>query len=550
MPNATVTAIPTKNLTREQARPKVGAIVSPHRASVADTLTPQRLGQVMRRADEGDIEAFLTLAQEMEERDCHYRSVAHTRKMAVSSIPPVVELPDDSAEMKKIGDAITEHILQAPNFEGLVFDLLDGLFKGFSCVETIWDRQPDLWRPARYLFREQRHFVFDRDTMTTPLLRTDRVELDGEAGEPLAPYQWIVFRPRTASGIPIRTGIARVVAVSYAAKRWTCADWMAFLDIYGIPIRIGKYPASHAAEKSTLLRAVRALGSDAAAVIPEEMQVELIEAKASTSGAAVFRETAEYFDKQTSKAVLGQTMSADDGASLSQSKTHEQVRWDIRDADARDVAAAIDAQLIVPFVNLNFGVFPKYPRVRLTVKRPEDLVPLMQAVKMYVDLGGDVQKSEVRDRLGFAEPEPDAELLEPAPKPAAPAPPGAEGEEGEDDDDQADDDAEGGPAKDPADEDDEAEGDTRAKNAEEEGDAVSEEVRRALSRWEELTGTNVGRLIQRLQEAESFAEARALLAELADDKGQVLDVGAFVASLARSSFKLRGVGDATDDPGG
>lgn len=543
---AEVTQIETARLSREQGRPKAGSIISPHRASVADALTPQRLGQVMRRADEGDVESFLTLCQEMEERDCHYRSVAHTRKMAVSGIAPQLELPDDSPAMRKIGDAIEEHILGAPAFEGLLFDLMDGLFKGFSCVETVWDRQPELWRPLRYEFREQRHFCFDRDTLSEPLLRTDQLapRADGEDGEPLAPFHWVIHKPKIASGIPIRTGLARVVAVSYAAKRWTCADWMAFLDIYGIPIKIGKYPATHAADKLTLLKAVRMLGSDAAAVIPQEMTVELLEAGAQ-SGAGVFRETAEYWDKQTSKAVLGQTMSTDDGASLAQSKTHEQVRFDIRDADARSLCSTVDAQLFQPFVNLNFGIFPKYPRLRLPVKRPEDAVALMQATKTFVDLGGRVEESVVRDRLGYPEPADGAVLLEAKAPPPMPGAPGAPGEEESDDpEDQAE------PDQDPADDGDEVDGDKRAAHGEQDGDAVDEEVRQALSDWEALTGTNVGRLLEAVQSADSFEEARARLAKLAGDAGQVLDVGAFVVQLARSSLKLRGLGDRTDEPGG
>ncbi len=543
---AEVTPINTARLGKEQGRPRVGSVLSPHRASVADSLTPQRLGHVMRRADEGDIEAFLTLAQEMEERDCHYRSVLHTRKMAVSGIAPLLELPDDSPELRKVGTAIEEHILGAPSFEGLLFDLMDGIAKGFSCVEILWDRQPELWRPTGYAYREQRHFALDRDTMSTPLLRTDSLvrRVNDEDGDPLNPFQWIVHRPQIASGIPIRTGLARVVAVSYAAKRWTCADWLAFLDIYGIPIRLGKYPASHEKDKLTLLRAVRALGSDAAAVIPEEMTVELLEVT-SQGGAAVFRETVEYFDKQTSKAVLGQTMSTDDGASLAQSKTHEQVRFDIRDADCRSLCSAIDAQLIQPFVNLNFGIFPKYPRLRLPVRRPEDGVALMQSTKVFVDLGGQVEESVARDRLGYPEPAPGAVLLKAAPKVAPPGAPG-EGDDGSDDpDSEGDDDKRDAPAGD----DEEVDPDARAKNARQDGtDAVDDEVMAQLAEWEALTGTNVGELLRQVQSAESFDEARARLERLARDAGQVLDVGAFVVSLARSSLKLRGLGDRTDDP--
>lgn len=550
---AEVIRIPAGKLKKTQGDPKVGSVRSPHREGVADSLTPQRLASIMRAADLGETTAYLTLAQEMEERDCHYRSVLHTRKMAVSGIAPALELPGDAEVPQEVVDAVEKRLLETPAFEALVYDLLDGLGKGFSCVEILWAHEEEEWYPTGYVHREQRHFVFDLDTLSRPLLRTDEIVagVDGEQGEPLRPYQWIVHIPKLASGIPIRAGLARTAAVAYAAKRWTAADWMAFLDVYGVPIRLGKYPASMADKKHLLLKAVRAIGSDAAAVVPQEMEIELIESKGA-GATSVFRETVEYWDKQVSKVVLGQTMTSDDGASLSQSKTHEQVRFDIRDADCRSVCATLDEQLVKPFVDLNFGPQEHYPKVRLFQRKPEDLVPLMQAVKTFVDLGGDLQKSEVRDRLGFAEPEEGEELLEPKPPPVAPGLPGQEPPPGQPPKGKGS----KAPAADgePAEEDDEVEEKPSRKARELNArrkvptyDAVDEVLAEELSQWRRLEDPNVGRLIKAIQDAATYDEARELLAELARDEGDVLDIGAVVVSLARSCYKLRGVGDATDE---
>lgn len=543
-PNTNVVPIEAGKLRKSQGDVKVGSMRSPHREGVVDNLSPQRLGKIMRAADAGDTTAYLTLAQEMEERDPHYRSVLHTRKMAVSGIVPQLVLPDDQPGSKKIAEAVERRILKRPNFEGLVYDLLDGLGKGFSPVETLWQRDATEWWPRDYRFTEQRHFVFDRDTMTVPMLRTDRVDAV-EEGEPLRPYQWMVHLPKLASGIPIRTGLARTIAVCYAAKRWTCADWMAFLDIYGIPIRIGRYPSNMAADKGKLLKAVRSIGSDAAAVIPKEMEIELIESKAQ-GNTAVFRETVEYWDAQTSKCVLGQTMTSDDGASLSQAKVHQEVRWEITDADARGVCATIDEQLIKPFVILNFGPQEMYPSCALIKKRPEEQVPLMSATKLFVDMGGRVQESEARDRLGYAEPEEGAVCLKPAQKAA---PPGAKPED--DGDDAA--------PSDPKDDDDEVGGDADEEVAEAASEQTRERLRALLydaeddvvaehlSDWHQLADPNVGRLIGALLTAQSYDHARAILQELATDHGEVLDIGALVVSLGRAMFKLRGIGAATDE---
>lgn len=559
MATATVQSIPTKNLTKRQGETRVDSVRSPHREDVVSNLSPQRLAAIFRATDEGDVAQYVTLAQEIEERDLHYRSVIHSRKMAVAGIVPQVELPKDNSVSAEIGQHVEDRLIKTPRFEGLVFDLLDGIAKGYACVEIVWKLDATEWYPTAYEFVEQRHFAFDRDTMRTPLLRVD--DLDPRANEdgvPLQPFQWIVHIPKIASGIPLRTGLARSAAVAYAAKRWTIADWMAFMDIYGVPIRLGKYPVSMAEKRHQLLRALKQIGSDACAVIPEEMNLELIEAKGATSGGVtLFEGTATYWDKQMSKLVLGQTMTTDDGSSLAQSRTHQEVRWDIRDMDARQVAAVIDEQLIEPFVKLNHGEQKVYPKCRLHAKRPEEIVPLMQATKLLVDMGGSVQASEARDRLGYAEPEEGAELLEAK---QAPAPFGADAQP--EDPRDTDPDNPDPDATDPADEDDDIEQDGRdiALNAEERAaiaaaiadasrdfDATDEATREALAEWRPLLEGNVGRLMRELQDAATFDEARAKLSELMRDEGEVLDVGALVVSLARQLFKLRGIGSATDE---
>jgi phage gp29-like protein len=539
---ATVQNINSSRLLKPQSAPKVGSIISPHRAAIADTLSPQRLGRIMKSADEGDIEAYLTLAEEMEEREPHYSSVLQSRKLAVASTVPVVEMPDDSTASSEIATWVEERIVFTPQYEGLVLDLMDGVPKGFSCVEILWQRDDAEWWPSGYAFREQRHFVFDDDTMTVPMLRTDD-------GDPVAlrPYSWLVHRPRFRSGIPARTGLARTIAVCYAAKRWTVADWLAFMDIYGIPFRIGRYPAHLKDMKTKLLRAVRALGSDAAAVIPKEMDVEIVESKNGAASGKLFQESAEYWDKQTSKVVLGQTMTTDDGSSLAQSKIHQDTKFEIRDADSRAIDATINRDLIRVAVDLNFGPQKVYPTVRTRQRKAEDIKLRMEATRVFVNMGGRVQASEARDALGYAEPEEGAELLLPeavVQAKAAPPPPPVSAP--------ADDDSKVGEK---VDDDEDIEVDEKQLNRERlaararraQFDATDQLADEELDDWRALTSGNVGRLIREMQEAGSYAEARDKLEELRRDYGDVLDVEALVVSLARKTFQLRGLGDATDE---
>lgn len=521
----------TQELTKEHGRTAVGSVLSPHRDSVANTLTPQKLASIMKEADRGNVEAFLTLCEEMEERETHYASVLFTRKLGVSGSPVVVDAPDETPNSKALTDDVLNTIVKNPAFEGLIQDLMDGVPKGFSCVEIMWHRDAKRWHPTSYEFRPQRHFTFDMHTMNTPRLRSESNPIEGIE---LAPFKWIVHKPKIRSGVPIRAGLARTVAVAYAAKRYTVADWLAFMDIYGIPIRLGKYPINMADKKNALLNAIRSIGSDAAAVVPKEMDVEIVNAgKASGSGHKLFLEKAEYWDKQISKVVLGQTMTTDDGSSLAQATIHQRTQIDIRKADARSVVNTINRDLIRPFVILNYGEQKSYPMVRIQAEEPEDTKSLMETTKVFVNLGGKVQMSEVRDRLGFSEPEKGAELLLPESVIAANASAAVAEPEPEE----------------PTQPIEKERQSNRARFSENMGteDVIDDVSQAYLDEWHSLADENVGALIRRVQNATTYVEAREALDQLARDHGEELAVGLVTANLARATFQLRGVGAATDE---
>ncbi|BBF92369.1 DUF935 domain-containing protein [Blastochloris tepida] len=396
-----------RTLGREEAAPTVTGVRRIFEDSLASGLTPARIARVLRAANENDTTDFLTLAEEMEERDLHYAAVLGTRKRALSGITPKVIAASDAAADQAIADEVRA-LVEAPAFVDMVEDCLDALGKGFAVVEILWDTSERQWRPASYVWRDQRHFVFDRETRRRVLLRTEAAPTEGE---PLPAFKFITHVPRLKSGLPIRGGLARLALWAFTLKAFSLRDWATFLEIYGMPFRVGKYgPGASEADKAVLLRAVRDIGSDAAAIIPESMAVEFVAAEAT--GDAVFEKMARFLDEQVSKGVLGQTTTTDAIAGgHAVSKEHNEVRLDILGADARQMAATVNACLIRPYIDLNHGPQAAYPSVRFPVVEPEDIAALSSVLSALVPVGLDVEMSEVRDRLGFADPDPGAVLL-------------------------------------------------------------------------------------------------------------------------------------------
>ena len=214
------------------------------------------------------------------------------------------------------------------------------------------------------------------------------------------------------SGTPGRNGLARVAVWAFMLKSFTLKDWAAFMEVHGMPLRLGKYGAAASPEdKKVLLRAVRDLGADAAAIIPSNMEIELVETKAFSE--KPFEAMAAYLDKQISKLVIGQTMTADDGASKAQAAVHDKVRVDIKEDDAVAIAVTINRDIIRPWIDLNFGPRKRgrYPVLVLPVMEREDLAAYARAIGELVDRGLEIEQAEVRDRIGHREPEDGAKLL-------------------------------------------------------------------------------------------------------------------------------------------
>lgn len=394
-----------KTLSEEIATPTVAGVRRTHEERVATGLTPERLGTILRDAAEGNARSYLTLAEEMEERYLHYASQLQTRRLAIESVDPTIEANGAPA---KIVEAI-EELINDDGFLEARGHLPDAINKSYAVCEMMWEYERKALRPVAYLDRDARFFQMDRLS-----LRNLRLAVDGSIeGEELPQAKFIRHIPRTRLGLPLRRGMARPAAWAYLIQQFGLQDWAAFSEVYGMPLRVGKYNAgASGADKRTLLKAVASIANDAAAIIPAGMDIEFHEVNGS-NGSAVFGGLLEYVDKQISKLVVGQTMTSDDGSSLGQAKIHNEVRLELLRADCRQLAITINRDLIKPFVDLNFGPQERYPFLQLPVPDPEDVKALSEALGTLVPLGLKVKQAEIREKVGLSDPQDGDELLTP-----------------------------------------------------------------------------------------------------------------------------------------
>jgi len=414
-------------------------------------LTPEKLSAILRQAEFGDPFLYLELAEEMEEKDLHYQAVLGTRKETAGGLEIVVAAASGEKEDVRIADMVRDLLLGGQlNLADALFDVLDAIGKGFSATEIIWDTSGREWVPVRLLWRDPRWFLFDWISGEQLLVRTltdegSPARLQEQPGDshfesrlaggsrgvrgakgwnglqpmtaPLEPFKFIVHFSRAKSGLPIRGGIARAAGWSYLFKNYVLKDWVTFAEVFGQPLRLGKYGAGATdADKQSLLNAVANIGTDAAAIIPDSMLIEFTEAR-QTGSAELYERFCEYLDRQVSKAVLGQTLTTElprGAGSRAAAQVHNEVRRDILTADARRLSATLTRDLVKPIVDLNAGPQRRYPRLDLVLPTDQDDVQFAGVVAELVDRGLRIGQRTVLDRLGLPIASQDEAVLTPA----------------------------------------------------------------------------------------------------------------------------------------
>lgn len=392
-------------------------------------LTPGRLAAILDAAEAGNILAQHDLFIDMEEKDAHLYAEMSKRRRAILTVPWSIAPPRNaSAAEKTLAETLAAQMRDIPNFEDVLLDMMDAIGHGFANLEIEWARDGAGWLPDAITHRPQSWFMFDAETRTQLLLRNDAF-----TGEALQPFGWISHIHRAKSGYTARAGLHRILAWPYLYKNYSVRDLAEFLEIYGLPLRMGKYPLGASdTEKSTLLDAVVSLGHNAAGIMPESMSIEIQEAAKGSEGP--YLAMMQWAESSISKAILGGTLTSQaDGKSSTNAlgNVHNEVRHDILEADARQVAATLTDTLLRYLVELNHGGVMdarRMPRFEFDTSEPEDLALYADALPKLAAAGLLIPVAWVGERLRIPAPKAGEAVLGSSPSPASGG--GARGEGG------------------------------------------------------------------------------------------------------------------------
>ena len=171
---------------------------------------------------------------------------------------------------------------------------------------------------------------------------------------------------------PYGVGLAHWLYWPVFFKRNNIKFWLMFLEKFGQPTAKGTYPGgSLKTERDQLLDALAAISTDAGIIVPEGMEIDLIEA--ARSGTADYKEMCDRMDAAISKVVIGHTGSSDaTPGRLGGEDNAQEVRDDLIKADADLICESFNQTVVRWLTEWNFGHDVAPPEVWRIVEPPED----------------------------------------------------------------------------------------------------------------------------------------------------------------------------------
>lgn len=381
---------------------RVASLMKEYADHPTQGLSPAKLANLLREAEQGNLAAMADLAKDMEDKDGHISCDLGKRRRAIVGLDWNIKAPRNASPLEqRDADMLGEIIDDATWFYDLLFDFSDAILKGFSPNELQWDYVEKQQIITGYEFRDQNIFKTHPDNRNQLMLN------DGSAnGEQPNPFAWAMHIHKSKSGYVHRAGLVSVLSWPFLFKNYSVRDLAEFLEIYGLPVRVGKYPSgANPKEKATLLRAVMSIGHNAGGIIPKGMEIDF--QSAANGQADPFESMIRWCELTQSKAILGGTLTSQaDGKTSTNAlgNVHAEALSSITQSDLHQIEQTINRDILYPLYALNGKSYAgnrRLPRFEFDNSTSDEMRDLAYPLRSLVSLGMKVPKSWVHERLNI-----------------------------------------------------------------------------------------------------------------------------------------------------
>lgn len=201
-------------------------------------------------------------------------------------------------------------------------------------------------------------------------------------------------------------------------KRGGFGDWSQFVELFGMPQRIGKYSSMDEGSRRALIQAFEEAGSAPYLVIPKETEATQTTLSSSGNG-ALYNDFRQACNEEILITILGQTMTTQNGSSLSQSQVHLEVQEKKHRADRRFVERMLNKYFVPLLVNRGYpaagGKFKFLDKAQeISVDETVKLAKILPIPQSYLYDKYNIPTPEGDEAIA-GESKPDPEALPPEP---------------------------------------------------------------------------------------------------------------------------------------
>lgn len=306
---------------------------------------------------------------------------------------PYGEKGEASEEDKKIAQFI-EKSLKKVNMNRILREALTALDFGFSVGELLWQVADGEDGPKIELkdvkHRDPQWVKIDVDVhgnITGYRQQTGYVPVLAEIDIPVDKAMHLTYQGEFQNHYGISD--LRAAYAAWWSKKFVSQFWNIFLERFGSPMMMMKYPTGASPElKAALQQILTGLSTKTDILVPEGVAIELIEA--SRAGTAAYGEALTYFDIRISRAILvpallGMGTDVKRGSD-SQSRLHLRVLMKVINDLSTDLMFAVNQSIIRQLVDFNFNT-DHYPSFMFQDYGEYEAVEIANAIREMFNAG-------------------------------------------------------------------------------------------------------------------------------------------------------------------
>lgn len=259
--------------------------------------------------------------------DGHLTAITEKRILNILNTPLIFQAKGKENEL-------VSNLIETEAFENLLRYIIESRLYGYSlCWVDI--TQPGVNAPKATLI-DRRHVEPTRHKYKYK----ESDSLNAGIDYTLPPYP-----PYTlTAGREDDLGLLLKCAPYVIYKRGDIGDWATFCEIFGIPLRVGKFPAHDSNARKELNEAMDETGSANSITMPDTCSIDFVENKTSQSGKGVHETFADWCNNEMSKIILASTMTVDAQGGNYKGEVHAESEEGIFEADRRFVLRILNTQ--------------------------------------------------------------------------------------------------------------------------------------------------------------------------------------------------------------